>query len=114
MGNSYTDLEIENAVIERAWIGYEDHGIMTSYVMLKYGGSGQGFGGWFLKGESMYIWVKGILDAVGVEHWEDLKGKSIRAEHNRSKVTRIGNFLEDKWFDPTESFEALQKSKEAV
>lgn len=97
-------------------LGYEDHGILTCYLHLDYGGSGQGFGGYSLDEpikdeEGKFLgrvptdatgkWVKEILNVVGVEKWEDLKGKYIRVEADFNKIHRIGNLLEDKWFAPT-------------
>lgn len=41
------------------------------------------------------------MEVVGVRSWEDLKGKYIRYGDNglNSRVTKIGNILEDKWID---------------
>ncbi len=39
-------MEIKNAKIEKTTLGFEDHGIMTLFIYLDYGGSGQGFGGY--------------------------------------------------------------------
>lgn len=43
---------------------------------------------------------------VGVDKWEDLPGKYIRIEYNGlgSTVTKIGNIIEEKWFDLKEFF----------
>lgn len=42
-----------------------------------------------------------IMDVVGVEKWQALKGCYARVESDGwgSKVTRIGNIIRDKWFD---------------
>ena len=47
-----------------------------------------------------------IMDTVGVEKWENLKGKHIRVVDDGwgSKVVKIGHFIEDKWFDLDEFF----------
>jgi hypothetical protein len=98
--------EIENAVIERARLGIEDHGILTFLVSLKYQGGGQGFGGYSLEGRGGGNFcpavIREILTTVGVEEWTDLVGKPVRADHDWSKVYRLGNFLEDRWCDPAE------------
>lgn len=106
-------------------IGQEDHGILTCYVMLDYGGSGQGFGGYaldtavkdaegkFLRREGTAFgmqFIQNILDTIGVEKWEDLKGKHCRVElteHGWGKILRIGHFLNDKWFNPEDLFKKL-------
>ena len=40
--------EIKNAIITGTYLGIEDHGILTFWLYLDYGGSGQGFGGYQL------------------------------------------------------------------
>lgn len=111
-------MEIQNALIKSTSLGYEDHGILTCWLHLDFGGSCQGFGGYALDEpikdrEGKFVervptvatgkWVKGILEVVGVEKWEALSGKHIRVEREdgwNGKIRRIGHFLEDKWFDP--------------
>lgn len=48
-----------------------------------------------------------ILEVVGVDRWEDLKGKHVRIAFNDlgSTVTRIGNIIENKWLDLEQAFE---------
>lgn len=108
-------METKNATIKSTMLGYEDHGILTIFLNLDYGDSGQGFGGYaldeFIKGADARIptvavgkWIKGLLDVVGVEKWEALKGQHLRVEIEggwNGKIVRIGHFLKDKWFDPT-------------
>lgn len=50
--------------------------------------------------------ISELLDVVGVDKWEDLPGKYIRFEDNgrSSSITKIGNIIEDKWFDLEEFF----------
>lgn len=95
-------------------LGYEDHGIMTIYLTLDYGGTMQGFGGYALDvyseedkerlpSKALGEWVMNLLDIVGVNKYEDLKGKYIRVELEEGwngKILGIGNLLEDKWFRP--------------
>lgn len=52
-----------------------------------------------------------IMDVVGVETFNDIKGKYIRAAFKGlgSSVKIIGNILEDKWFDIESFFEDKQK-----
>lgn len=95
--------EIRNARIESTHLGNEDHGILTIFLQLSYDrGSSQAFGGYNLTMPGQLgFWVNQILKVVGVEKWEDLKGKYIRVESDFGKVYRIGNLMEDSWFDPT-------------
>lgn len=52
------------------------------------------------RAESMEA-ISEILNVVGVNKWEDLPGKYIRFEDVGwgSTVTKIGNIVNDKWFD---------------
>jgi hypothetical protein len=98
------DRGIENAVIERVRLCIEDHGILTFTIHLKYLGGGQGFGGYCLEGGKPSDFcpaiIREILTVVGVDEWGDLVGKPVRADHDSSKVYRIGHYLEDRWCDP--------------
>lgn len=106
--------EIKNAKITGVSLGYEDHGVFTCNLTLDYGGGGQSFGGYTLDepkrkngkflgrfgtAYGMEFLIR-ILKVVGVETWEDLKGKSVRVDASWDKVHRIGNYLRDEWFDP--------------
>lgn len=93
--------EIKNAIIESTTLGFEGHGILTCFLQLNYSGSGQGFGGYALGGEYTTTVIKGILNTVGVESWENLKGKHVRVKREsdwNGKILEIGHFMEDKWF----------------
>ena len=48
-----------------------------------------------------------ILETVGVDTWENLKGQHIRVKDNGlgSTVDEIGNLMEEKWFNIREFFE---------
>ena len=115
--------EIKNAKIEGTMLGYEDHGIMTCFIYLDYGGSGQGFGGYGLDdcnkvGEKRkataygLAFIKGILDTLEVNSWEGLKGTHCRVDANYGKVYGIGHLLKDKWFYPEQDLaEYLEEVK---
>ncbi len=112
--------EIRNAIIESTQLGYEDHGVITCFLALNYGGSGQGFGGYRLDGpveddmryENFGIeFIKRILDTVGAETWEKLTGKHIRVESESHKIYKIGNILEDKWFSPDDLWLEKKEAK---
>lgn len=103
-------MEVKNAKIKSTMLGIEDHGIMTFYLHLDYGGSGQGAGGYALDEWSEVLkerigapfgidLILLILKSVGVEKWEDLPGTYIRVKADYGKVYAIGNTLTDNWLD---------------
>lgn len=104
--------EIENGQIKSTHLGEGGHRIFTFMLDIEFGeSSGQGFGGYALDGwqESaqrrvgtaigMDI-IKGVMRAVGVEKWEDLKGSYCRVKRDESRMIRaIGHITDNKWFD---------------
>lgn len=108
---------IQDATITSATIEIGDHGFLSSFLHLDYGGSGQGFGGYALDrydtekkervGSTICgIWIRRVLETVGVDNWHKLEGQNIRVEQDRpfGKILRIGHITKDKWFDPVEEF----------
>ncbi len=111
--------EIHNALITSTMLGFEDHGIMSFFLYLEFDGGGVGFGGYALdeydKNQSKRVGVgmsidliKEIMEVVGVEKWEDLKGKHIRVDSEGwgGKALGIGSLMKDNWFYPAEFFES--------
>lgn len=109
---------IKNAKITSTMIGREDHGIMTFMLYIEFDSHiSCGVGGYSLdqydpdtetrvfKAKSMEI-ISKILDVVGVDSWEQLPEKYIRFEDDGwgSRITKIGNIIEDKWIDFEEFF----------
>lgn len=99
-------------------LGLEGHGIMSCYLHLEFQSGGCGFGGYAFddwdKAKERRVGVAfgtesimRILDTVGVEKWEDLKGKYIRVETEGwgGGIPKIGHIIKDKWF----SFKELAK-----
>ena len=106
--------EITNAIITRASIFIEDHGMLTAYLYLDYGGSGQGFGGHCLylpktfKHHNIHSvaghFIYRCLEIADVDSWDKLPGKTVRAEYDWDHVHRIGHIVKDIWFVPKEEF----------
>lgn len=96
--------ETKNAIIKSASIDME-RGV-TSWIHLDYGGCGQGFGGFILSGKYLHLWVTRVCEVVGVDAWSGVVGKPVRVIADHGKVHAIGHFLEDKWFYPSEEFDA--------
>lgn len=98
--------DIINARITSTMLGFEDHGIFTYVLQLEYDkSSSQAFGNFSLGSRKIgyadgMLLLMHLLDTVGVSKWEDLPGKLIRVyRRNDGMIGRIGNILEDKWFD---------------
>jgi hypothetical protein len=109
--------EIVNALIENVSLSMADHGVLCYYLTLETNSGGCNFGGRVIgKGELGAEEFEGcakgtealmrIMDVVGVEKWEDLKGRYVRVELPGwgGVVDRIGNIIDDKWFSQKEFF----------
>lgn len=98
-----TEQIMHNAVIKRAMLGLEDHGIMTWMLHLEFQSAGQGFGGRSLDGAGDFMSksIRHVLETVGVDDWCDLKGKLIRIKKDsyNGPITEIGHILDDRWFN---------------
>ena len=109
-----SDTEIRNAVIAAAKIDMGDRGLLTAWLTLDYGGSGQGFGGHVLYLPKSYShhelksfaghFIFRCMEIAGVEEWSKLAGKTIRARGNHSGIEAIGHIIKDDWFSPSEDF----------
>lgn len=106
-------MEIKNALIVSTQLGKEDHGLFTFSIAVEYDSSGQSFGNYSLddwsEKEKKRIGTRwglellmNILETVGVDNWEDLKGQYIRVEADNTHIERIGHIIKDKWFSPKE------------
>jgi len=104
-----------NAIIESVSLSVEDHGVLSSFVMLDYGGTGQGFGGYVLylpksfthhaKSSVAGHWIWRVLEIAGVKEWDELPGKTIRVRRVEwGKIQAIGHIVKDDWFYPEKEF----------
>ena len=105
---------IENARIESVDLSMADYGCLVLAMDLKGNGWGVTYGNYCLgKGYlgADYDFFSGraagmeylirIMDTVGVERFQQLKGKYVRVATSGlgDPVKIIGNIIEDKWFD---------------
>lgn len=102
------ELRTENARISSVSLGIERGFSITFWVTLEGDGWGQSLGGFHLGSVDKGGFAPGlvaiahILETVGVEKWEDLPGKYVRAKvgcPGSSLAPIIGNVIKDKWFD---------------
>ena len=103
--------EIKNAVIKTTKITNDEHGLLSAWLGLDYGGQAQGFGGYCLYNPSHseensyaghFIWR--VLEVVGVSEWSQLVGKTIRVRASHAKVEAIGHIVKDEWFEPSKEW----------
>jgi hypothetical protein len=116
-------IETRNAVITSARLTTADHGLLSAWLMLDYGGSGQGFGGHALylpkdfkhhndrHGNCCGLFIWRVMEVAGVTEWADLPGKTIRVNADHSSVYAIGHIVKDIWFDPREEFAQLKAAR---
>ncbi len=116
------DFQIKNAIIECATLTTSERGFLDSWVRLDYGGSGQGFGGFVLylpkpwthhnQASPAGHFIFRVMEIAGVDDWDKLKGKTVRAKCNHSKVLAIGHIVKDDWFCPSEDFAKYDTTKQ--
>lgn len=114
-------MEIKNAVIKSARITNDAHGLLSAWLILDYGGSGQGFGGYALylpidfkhsTNQKNYAghFIFRCLEIAGVSEWNQLAGKTIRVKPGHTKIEAIGHITNDNWFNPSEDFKKMEEA----
>ena len=113
-------MEIINARITNVSLTMKD--VPTFYITLEGDGWGVNMGGYCIgkgylgsdnisveSGAGLEAMLR-IMDTVGVSSWEDLKGKYCRIEADGwgSTVKKIGNIINNKWFDLKEFFDSVK------
>ena len=116
---------IRNVKITDTRLTMRDHGCLTLDIYFE-GQCTGGFGGYVLghgyvganefeaDGSGLVAMMK-IMDVVGVDDWEALPGKYIRIVDPGlgGVTTKIGNIIEDKWFD-IDAFFKYELAKKGV
>lgn len=116
-------VEIKNAVIESVSLSFGDRGFLDCSLVLDYGGSGQGFGGYVLylpkswkhhelKSVAGHFLFR-VMEVAGVQSWDQLKGRTIRVKAEHRKVHAIGHIVKNDWFCPEQDFAVLKEKGES-
>lgn len=115
---------ILNVKITDTRLTMREHGVLTFHVFFE-GQCTGGFGGYIMghgylgasqfdgDGSGLVAMMK-VMDVVGVSDWEKLPGQYIRIVDPGlgGVVTKIGNIVNDKWFDIDAFFKYEQSKKE--
>lgn len=110
--------QICNAIIQSALIEIEDHGLLSAWLKLDFGGYMQGFGGyglappsssaqWPYRANFAGVFIMRTLEVVGVSRWDLLPGKSIRVNRLGNKIIAIGHVIKDDWFNADKEMKKL-------
>lgn len=123
----FGDIEEKNAIITGASITNDDHGLLSAWLYLEYGGGGQAFGGFALylpdtfkhhkdsnnvNYAGHFIWR--VMEIAEVTKWDNLKGKTIRVRARHDNVEAIGHIVRDIWFNPSEEFKILEEQNKPL
>jgi hypothetical protein len=117
------EAELKNAIITAADLTTADHGVLSAWLSLDYGGRGQGFGGYALYLPKTFDhhtlestaghFIFRVMEIAGVSRWEELPGKTIRVKATHGGVIEIGHIVKDDWFNPEKDFAPLDREEEA-
>ena len=113
------EIEEKNAVITGTSLTNDEHGTLSAWIYLDYGGSDQGFGGWVLYLPKSFKhhelvsfaghFIFRVLEIAGVSEWEKLKGRTIRVRATHNGVVEIGHIIKDDWFCPEKDFQSKKE-----
>ena len=103
-------MEIQNAIIKKIWLEVEDHNCLICDIALQGAGWETIFGGYNLCNSNKLIegkdytgfYIRRLIEIFldGYGKLDSLEGMPCRVKMEGRKVTAIGHFLKDKWFEP--------------
>lgn len=119
---------IQNAVIESVRLTSDDHGLLSAWLFLDYGGSGQGFGGYTLYLPDSFLhhdpagpnfaghFIWRCMEIGGVTEWMALPGKTVRVKQDKpfGSIISIGHIVKNDWFDPKIDFTVMKAEHDAL
>ena len=114
------NVEIKNAIVSSTSLDTGDRGLLTAWLHMDYGGSGQGFGGYSLylpksythfteKGDFAGHFIFRCMEVCGVDNWDKIKGKTVRVKIVNGIIESIGHIVKDDWFCPKDDFKRMSQ-----
>lgn len=88
--------EIKNGLIEKTYLGLIND-MFTMQIIVRYNKHQEQMYGMFIIDSPEYITK--LLEVLGVISWNELEGTPVRVEATDEEIYKIGNFIEDKWYD---------------
>ena len=118
-----------NAIVDDIRVSLDRDIFLSVWVMLDYGGTHQGFGGYVLggtpdcaagkhraQGNLAAEFLVRVMLAAGVDDLMKAKGKTVRVRREpgfNGSVKEIGHIVkDDKWFNPEETFKSWEGDKQ--
>ena len=101
-------IETYNAIITSADITNDAHGCLSAWIDLKFGVTGQAFGGLRLYAPGEWKpgypmpdfggrWIWRVLEIAGVSKWSALPDQMVRVKADANCVHAIGHIMNDDW-----------------
>ena len=94
------EIEIKNAVICEAQIGFASKEKITAWIITNDGMAKQGFGGVDLTNDNLAAkFLMQVFRVVGVGTLEQLLTKPVRIRRDKTKIYYLGNYVSDVWLN---------------
>lgn len=111
-------LKLVNGQIDSVSLSIADHDVLTGWLHISFSDGGCGFGGYCLGSLASPLssrnyaasFIIRCCETLGVETWEDLKGKPLRCLHAGigGSIVAIGHFMKDQWFCPSQEWPSTE------
>ena len=88
---------VKNARIIDTFLGIEDHGIFVMQLTVEQLDGHQAFQRVVSRKNNLVGILGELYRAVGVESWEQLKGKLVRVKVDDGFIRQVGHIIEERW-----------------
>jgi hypothetical protein len=93
-------------------MGVEDSGFLVGVEVNSQGGTGVFSTNFSPTIPGMYEFITQLLEVVGVQKWDNLKGVPVRVRMERGLFVAIGHFMDDKWLVLSDFWNKYQKDQD--